>query len=86
VRRDTPWVKKLPSECVRQPVRYRELRQAGYPIGGDSVKSACELVEQERLKQTGICWSGKGVQALLALRSQLLSDCWHYTYHLRGLA
>ena len=55
---------------------YREFRQAGCPIGSGTVESACKLVVQQRLKQAGMRWSRNGAQAMLALRSALLSDRW----------
>jgi hypothetical protein len=60
----------------RQRMRYKQFRQAGYPIGSGTVESACKLVMQERMKQAGMRWSRDGAQAMLALRSVLLSDRW----------
>ena len=57
----------------RLRLRYHLFRQAGYPIGSGTVESACKLVVQQRLKQSGMRWSRKGAQAMLALRSTLLS-------------
>ena len=56
---------------------YREFRAAGCPIGSGTVESACKLVVQQRMKQAGMRWSRDGAQAMLALRSALLSDRWH---------
>ena len=55
---------------------YREFRAAGCPIGSGTVESACKLVVQQRMKQSGMRWSRHGAQAMLALRSALLSDRW----------
>lgn len=60
----------------RWRTRYPAFRQAGYPIGSGSVESACKLVMQARMKQAGMRWSRQGAQAMLALRSQLLSERW----------
>ena len=57
-------------------MRYKQFRQAGYPIGSGTVEAACKLVIQERMKQAGMRWSRDGAQAMLALRSALLSDRW----------
>ena len=57
-------------------MRYREFRAAGCPIGSGSVESACKLVVQQRMKQSGMRWSRGGAQSMLALRSLLLSDRW----------
>jgi hypothetical protein len=60
----------------RQRMRYPAFRHAGYPIGSGSVESACKVVVQERMKQAGMTWSRPGAQAMLALRSVLLSGRW----------
>ena len=60
----------------RWRMRYKQFRQAGYPIGSGTVESACKLVMQERMKQAGMRWSRDGAQAMLALRSVLLSERW----------
>ena len=60
----------------RWRMRYREFRKAGCPIGSGSVESACKVVMQERMKQAGMRWSRAGAQAMLALRSVLLSERW----------
>ena len=69
----------------RQRMRYREFREAGYPIGSGTVESACKVVVQARLKQAGMRWSRSGAQAVLALRSALLSDRWGQTTARLGL-
>lgn len=58
----------------RRRMRYRLFREAGYPIGSGTVESACKLVVQQRLKQSGMRWSRHGAQAMLALRATLLSQ------------
>jgi hypothetical protein len=60
----------------RTRIRYPQFRQAGYPLGSGTVESACKLVMQERMKQAGMRWSREGAQAMLALRSVLLSERW----------
>ena len=60
----------------RRRMRYPAFRQAGHPIGSGAVESACKVVVQERMKQAGMRWSRSGAQAMLALRSVLLSGRW----------
>lgn len=67
-------------------MRYREFRAAGYPIGSGTVESGCKLVAQTRLKQAGMRWSRPGAQAVLALRSFLLSGQWEHATHYLSLA
>lgn len=70
----------------RLRMRYKEFRQAGYPVGSGSVESACKIVAQTRLKQAGMRWSRTGAQAVLALRSFLLSQRWSIASAQLGLS
>ena len=70
----------------RRRMRYRLFREAGYPTGSGTVESACKLVVQQRLKQSGMRWSRHGAQAMLALRSILLSQPERNSLGLLGLA
>jgi hypothetical protein len=60
----------------RHRMDYERFRQAGYPVGSGSTESACKVVVQERMKQAGMRWSRESAQAMLALRSVLLSGRW----------
>ena len=85
IRRLFPRTQLLP-EPVRKAVGYfghnrwrmyyREFRAAGCPIGSGTVESACKVVVQQRMKQAGMRWRRSHAQAMLALRSALLSDRW----------
>ena len=70
----------------RWRMRYHLFREAGYPIGSGTVESACKHVVQQRLKQSGMRWSRIGAQAMLALRSTLLSQPNLNPLELLGLA
>ena len=61
----------------RTRIHYHQFRQAGYPIGSGTVESAGKVVMQERMKQAGMRWCRDNAQAMLALRSILLSDRWN---------
>jgi hypothetical protein len=60
----------------RHRLAYATYRQAGYPIGSGSVEAGCKVVVEARMKQAGMRWSRHGAQAMLALRSVLLSERW----------
>jgi hypothetical protein len=60
----------------RRRMDYERFRQAGYPVGSGSTESACKVVVQERMKQAGMRWGRETAQAMLALRSVLLSGRW----------
>ena len=61
----------------RHRMRYRQCRANGYPVGSGSVEAACKTVVEARMKQAGMRWSRLGAQALLGLRSIVLSGRWN---------
>lgn len=64
----------------RHRIAYDRFRQAGYPVGSGSTEAACKLLVQARMKQAGMRWRRPSAQAMLALRSVLLSDRWDETW------
>ena len=55
-------------------MRYASLAANDYHIGSGLVESACKTVVGMRLKQSGMRWSEVGAEAMLNLRSLLLSN------------
>ena len=64
----------------RRRIDYDRFRQAGLPVGSGSTESACKLLVQQRMKQAGMRWRRDKAQAMLALRSVLLSGRWDQTW------
>ena len=60
-------------ERNRSKMLYRTFRSAGYFIGSGVVEAGCKVVVGQRLKQSGMLWSRKGAEHLLAIRCALLS-------------
>jgi hypothetical protein len=58
-------------------LRYPAFRVAGYPVGSGSVESACKTLVGGRMKHGGQRWKVAGANAVLAVRSALLSDRWY---------
>lgn len=58
----------------RQRMRYAELIAAGLPIGSGVVEAACKTLVAQRLKLSGMRWSGSGAQSILTLRGWDQSD------------
>jgi hypothetical protein len=52
---------------------YPTFRAQGLPIGSGAIEAAARTVVQHRLKQPGMRWSHPGAQAVLAVRTRLLS-------------
>ncbi len=53
---------------------YATFTANAYHIGSGMVESTCKTVVGMRLKQSGMCWSESGAEAMLHLRSLLLSN------------
>jgi len=67
---------KLPVSYLernRSKMLYQTFRTAGYFIGSGVVEAGCKVVVGQRLKQSGMLWSRKGADHLLAIRCALLS-------------
>lgn len=61
-------------------MQYDEFRRLGLPIGSGITEAACKTVFTQRLKLSGMRWSGTGAQSILNLRVLLLSGLWHDAY------
>ena len=63
-------------------MRYDEYRAQGRFIGSGVIEAACKHVVGARLKQSGMEWTVRGANAILALRCAILSnrfeDFWEY--------
>ena len=60
-------------ERNRSKMLYQTFRLAGYFIGSGVVEAGCKVVVGQRFKQSGMLWSRKGADHLLAIRCALLS-------------
>jgi hypothetical protein len=60
----------------RRRMNYFELQQNKLPIGSGVVEAACKNLIGARLKKSGMRWTIDGGQAILTLRSLILSDRW----------
>jgi hypothetical protein len=61
-------------------LQYAEFRRQGLPIGSGVTEAACKTVFTQRLKLSGMRWSGPGAQTILHLRVVLLSGLWDAVY------
>lgn len=57
----------------RKYMNYPAYRAKGMMIGSGPVESACKVIVGQRLKQAGMRWSRRGADAVLAVRTALLS-------------
>ncbi len=55
-------------------MRYAEYRRQKYFVGSGVMEAGCRTLVGERLKQSGMHWSVRGANAIIALRCCILSD------------
>jgi hypothetical protein len=61
-------------EDNRTRMQYQTYRKAGLFVGSGVVEAGCKTVIGLRLKRSGMEWSVRGANAILALRCNLISD------------
>lgn len=72
-------------ESNRERMRYAKFRKAGLFIGSGVVEAGCKNVIGRRLKQSGMKWSLKGADAIMALRMCQLSGRWEKFWEARKI-
>ncbi len=63
-------------ERLRTLMQQMDFQAQGYPIGSGSVESAHKLVVQSRMKQAGMRWEPRHVDAMLAMRNLACNGRW----------
>ena len=59
-----------------QWMQYANYQRVGVPLGSGVTEAACKTLVAQRLKLSGMRWKKPGSQAILDLRSELLSGTW----------
>ena len=57
----------------RNRMRYAQYRQGGLFVGSGVIEAGCKSVIGQRLKRSGMEWSVRGANAIIALRCNLIS-------------
>ncbi len=57
-------------------MRYEDFRKQGLFVGSGVVEAGCKTIIGQRLKQSGMHWTVKGANAIIALRGCQLSGRW----------
>jgi hypothetical protein len=73
-------------EKNKDRMRYDDFRKEGLFIGSGVVEAGCRTVIGQRLKQSGMFWTVKGANSILALRCCLLSNRWEDFWENRACA
>jgi hypothetical protein len=70
----------------KESMRYDRFRAKGYHIGSGAIESANKYVVQKRAKQSGMRWSYKGANSIIALRIHYLKGFWNDIWEPGGIA
>lgn len=63
-------------ETNKERMRYKKFREMGLFVGSGVIEAGCKTVVGQRLKQSGMRWSVKGANSILALRICQLNNRW----------
>jgi len=63
-------------EKNKERMRYDRFRERGLFIGSGVLEAGCRSVIGQRLKQSGMHWTVKGANSVIALRTCILSNRW----------
>jgi hypothetical protein len=67
-------------------MRYKEFRSRGLFVGSGVVEAGCKTVFGQRLKLSGMHWTVRGANAIIALRCCLLSGRWEEFWESRAIS
>jgi len=73
-------------EKNKDRMRYDHFRKQGLFVGSGVVEAGCRTVIGQRLKQSGMFWTVKGANSIIALRCCLLSKRWEDFWEYRACA
>ncbi len=66
-------------------MRYERFRQEGLFVGSGVIEAGCRTIVGQRLKRSGMFWSVRGANAILALRTCLQSGLFEQFWESEGL-
>lgn len=70
----------------KERMRYRDFRKQGLFVGSGVVEAGCRTVIGQRLKQSGMHWTVRGANNIIALRCCILSGRWEDFWEYRACA
>ena len=68
----------------RERMRYAKFRHHGLFVGSGVIEASCKTIVGYRLKQSGMRWSLRGANAIIALRCAQLSGRWEEFWEMRA--
>ncbi len=70
----------------KERMRYKKFRSQGLFIGSGVIEAGCRAVIGQRLKQSGMHWTVKNANSIIALRCCILSNRWEDFWENRASA
>ena len=70
----------------KERMRYRDFRKQGLFVGSGVVEAGCRTIIGQRLKQSGMHWTVRGANNIIALRCCILSHRWEDFWEYRACA
>jgi hypothetical protein len=70
----------------KERMRYKDFRSQGLFVGSGVVEAGCRTVIGQRLKQSGMHWTVRGANTIIALRCCILSNRWEDFWEYRASA
>jgi len=67
-------------------MRYDDFRKRGLFVGSGVIEAGCKTVVGQRLKRSGMHWTVRGANAIIALRCLILSGRWESFWESRSAA
>ena len=64
-------------------MRYAQFRLQGLFVGSGVIEAGCKILFGQRLKQSGMHWTTRGANSIIALRCIRLSGRWEEFYEMR---
>jgi hypothetical protein len=73
-------------EKNKERMRYADFRRRKLFVGSGVMEAGCRTIVAQRLKQSGMHWTVKGANSIIALRCSLLSNRWEDFWECRAAA
>lgn len=70
----------------KERMRYKKFRRQGLFVGSGVIEAGCRAVIGQRLKQSGMHWTVKNANSIIALRCCILSNRWEDFWENRASA
>lgn len=81
------WIWNIANEQLNKDrMRYEDFRRRGLFIGSGVLEAGCRTVIGQRLKHSGMHWTVKGANSIIALRCNIMSNRWEDFWEHRAAA